>query len=196
MNITRILILEDNIDHLELLTHIINEHFTPVDIHTVESIEDCLDFLEEISYDVVITDASISGLPISDRLKELVKVAGETPVIVISGSGDENQAAQAIKDGAKEYITKSKETLLTIHEILNRQLQKSRTKQKSMSRPTPYREDSSVDFLREIDRLTQRARSITTNMIAPSSSKMADELDSLFSQIKKLRELATKMGPK
>ena len=40
-----VLIIEDNVHHAELLTELLDRHFAPVIIHTVDSFSDGMEFL-------------------------------------------------------------------------------------------------------------------------------------------------------
>jgi len=89
----RVLILEENTDHLQLLTSLLECHFSPIDIHTVETVEDCLDFLEQTPYDIIMSGCYIHNACITERLTDIVAGSNGAPIIIISGSGDENIAA-------------------------------------------------------------------------------------------------------
>lgn len=186
MDLKRILILEENTDHLELLTALLEEQFTPIDIHTVETIEDCLDFLEQTDYDIIVTGYLIHSTPITERLRDLLLYSRGAPVIVISGSGDESIAADVIKCGASEYLVKTKKTLEKLPLLISKYFKKGKTKaspQKAKSH------DTQSQLLREMDRLMQKARTITVDIATKSTGKETDSVDSLFSQIKRLRKL-------
>jgi len=127
-SINRFLVLEENTDHLELLTGIFETFFSPADIHTVETIEDCLDFLNQTEYDIVITGYFIHNKPITEKFARIVEQAGASPVIVISGSGDEHVAAQITKLGASEYLVKTRDTLEKLPKVISKYLKKQRKK--------------------------------------------------------------------
>jgi DNA-binding NtrC family response regulator len=189
MVLKRILILEENTDHLELLTALLEDQFTPIDIHTVETIEDCLDFLEQTDYDIVITGYLIHSTPIIERLKDILLYSRGAPVIVISGSGDEAIAADVIKCGASEYLVKTKKTLEKLPLLISKYFKRGRSK----TVPQKAKADNTQgQLLREMDRLMQKARTITVDIATKSPTKDTDSVDSLFSQIKRLRKLIQK----
>ncbi|MBI2974079.1 MAG: response regulator [Deltaproteobacteria bacterium] len=184
----RVLILEENTDHLELLTSILEDHFSPIDIHTVESIEDCLDFLEQTAYDLIITGYYIHSTPISERLGHIVERAGGTAIIVISGSGDETIAAQMIKLGASDYLVKNKKTLEKIPALVSKYFKKVKSKTPPAKQSSAAAE-TSTRLLREIDHLMQKARAVTANIASKPESSDTLNLEVLFSQIKRLRKI-------
>ncbi len=184
----KVLILEENTDHLELLTSILEEHFTPIDIHTVESIEDCLDFLENTEYHLVFTGYYIHSTPITERLENIVTNAAGAPVIVISGSGDESIAAQAIKLGASEYLVKDRKTMEKIPLLVAKYFKKGKPKG---HRPKTAIEGAELSnrLLREMDHLMQRARNLTAEVATKTTNFDTSSIESLFSQIRRLRKL-------
>lgn len=62
--------------------------------------------LETQSFDVVLTDISMPGLSGSELLQRVLNLYPETPVIVISGLSDQEQAQSLISSGAFDYLLK------------------------------------------------------------------------------------------
>ena len=74
--------------------------------HTADRAEQALAYLELESYDAVITDIAMPGLSGREILKQMQETHPATPVIVISGNANEDDARQLIDMGAFLYITK------------------------------------------------------------------------------------------
>lgn len=119
-----VLVMEENPAHAELLTEILDRHFSPVIIHTVDTITAGFDFLSQTVYDLVLTDIVVGTDLLSEHLKEIRRRFKELPLIVVTGRGDESLAAQLIRRGATEYLVKTRETLETLPHILERYLSK------------------------------------------------------------------------
>ncbi|HEY3582149.1 MAG TPA: response regulator [Pyrinomonadaceae bacterium] len=68
--------------------------------------EDALRQLQTRSFDVVITDISMPGLSGRELLKRVLNLYPGTPVIVISGLSDQDQAQSLIGAGAFDYLIK------------------------------------------------------------------------------------------
>ena len=165
-----VLIIEDNVNHAELLTEILDRHFAPIIIHTVDTIKDGIEFASQLNYDLILSAAVIHEEPISPYVRKLARLAGTTPIIVISGRGDERLAAELIKLGVTEYFSKTRETLEQLASIFEKHLRhKRRAKQphadadRSLNPGTP----SPAELVREVDRLTQH----TLAMAAPRRRK-------------------------
>jgi FixJ family two-component response regulator len=90
-----VLIMEDNPSHAELLTEVLDRHFSPIIIHTVDTIK-----------------------AIRRRFKDI-------PLIVVTGRGDESLAAQLIRRGVTEYLVKTRETLESLPHVLEKFLKKT-----------------------------------------------------------------------
>ena len=73
---------------------------------TAATAEEALAKLEAQAFDVVLTDVSMPGLSGLDLLKRLVELYPGTPVIVVSGLSDQEQAQSLIERGAFDYLLK------------------------------------------------------------------------------------------
>lgn len=194
-----VLIIEDNVHHAELMTEVLDHHFAPVTIHTVDTIEDGIEFTKISNYDMVLTGGVIKDRPVTSAISELSGHDGNTPVIVITGRGDERFAAEAIRNGAAEYLVKTHETLENLPALIARHLTAKRPSKRRKAAKKGVAEKTgaptSASIIREVDRLTQQALAIA----GPRRRKRGgfprdmEELDQLLSQIKRLRELATKL---
>ncbi len=183
----RVLILEENVDHLELLTGLLENHFSPIDIHTVESIEDCLDFLEQNNYDLVLSGCFVHDVCITERLSHIIDVANGAPVIVISGSADENMAANVIKLGASEFVVKTRKSLEEIPSLVEKYLKKARPATHQVKKA------EGQNFIsRELDGLTQKAKLFMSD----SSPKNISSLKSMLDQIERLKKMTSKLQSK
>ena len=190
----RILIIEDNIDHVELLTYAIERNFVPVDLHTVESIEDALDFIEQTEYDIVFTDCYLNNDLIVDKIPNLRKKLDSVPIIVITGSGDESLAASVIKNGATDYVVKNKTSLVRIPKLIEKYCYKKgvvvETERRKRREAAPIQEK----ILSEVVTLGRQAKHLSS----PSIGRVPDvkQLESLLDQIQRLKELASKLMDK
>ena len=72
----------------------------------VDTAEEALAKLESRRFDVVLTDVSMPGLSGLDLLNRVVQLYPGTPVIIISGLSDEEQAQSLIRHGAFDYLLK------------------------------------------------------------------------------------------
>src|SRR5687768_6144138 len=68
--------------------------------------EEALRKLEAQSFDVVLTDISLPGLSGSELLTRVVDRYPGTPVIMVSGVRDQEQAQSLLRKGAFDYLLK------------------------------------------------------------------------------------------
>lgn len=119
-----VLVMDDNPAHAELMTEVLDRHFAPVIIHTVDTIRAGFEFMSQTAYDLILTDSIVGGDTLLSQLKEIRKRHKDIPVIVVTGRGDESLAAQLIRRGATEYLVKTRETLDTLAHLIERYLKK------------------------------------------------------------------------
>ena len=82
---------------------------------------DALDFLEREPADLVVTDVRMPGLSGMEALRAIKELNPEIVVIIMTAFGSIDQAVQAVKEGAYDYINKPfkiDEILLTIKKAL------------------------------------------------------------------------------
>jgi DNA-binding NtrC family response regulator len=73
---------------------------------TADTAEEALALLEAQRFDVVLTDVSMPGLNGMELLKRVLDLYPGTPVIIISGLSDQEQAQSLISRGAFDYLLK------------------------------------------------------------------------------------------
>src|SRR5215216_2302335 len=105
-DVTRILIVEDQVRDYELAQREINKSLKNCVFQRVETRKTYLDALKVFEPDLIVSDYS---LPKFDGLKAL-KLAKEhaplTPLIIWTGTIDEDTAVDCMKAGASNYVLK------------------------------------------------------------------------------------------
>ncbi len=101
----KVLVAEDNIDHLELLSDALS---TDNIVVGTDSLEGCMENLTREKFDLVVLDYNLkknfSGF---DILKEINIKYPYLPVIMVTAYGNEELAVKVMKIGAKDYIRKT-----------------------------------------------------------------------------------------
>lgn len=75
-------------------------------VETSHSGEHALELLQDISFDLVISDLVLPGISGIDILKWIKAESPETCVILITGKASAETAVEAMREGALDYITK------------------------------------------------------------------------------------------
>jgi DNA-binding NtrC family response regulator len=99
----RVLIVDDDETIRDTLYELLSEEYV---CQTAETAEKAFARLEADSYGVVLTDISMPGLSGLELLGRVRQRFPNTPVIIISGIGDQEHAQGLIKLGAFDFLLK------------------------------------------------------------------------------------------
>jgi len=103
----RILIADDNPDDRILAVRELKKEFADLEVVEILSKEDLEKALENFNFDAVITDYRLRWGTGFDVLKAVKQVSPFTPVIMLTLTGDEEIAVEAMKEGFDDYVLKS-----------------------------------------------------------------------------------------
>ena len=134
---TRILIVDDDVGQADMLMEYLHiSGFEHVDL--VESIRDLWRKLKEKedavsaatgddakgrdAYEIILLDYMLPDGTGLDVLKQLPERDCQIPVIMVTGQGSERIAAQAIQNGAADYLIKTGGYLMTIPALIKKTL--------------------------------------------------------------------------
>jgi DNA-binding NtrC family response regulator len=98
-----ILVVDDDDIIRETLWELLSQNHV---CQTADTAEQALAKLESQAFDVVLTDVSMPGLSGLDLLNRMVQLYPGTPVIIVSGLSDQEQAQSLIAQGAFDYLLK------------------------------------------------------------------------------------------
>jgi DNA-binding NtrC family response regulator len=98
-----ILVVDDEAGPRESLRMILKPLY---DVHTASNGQEALQLIQSKDIDVVTLDLNMPGLSGIDVLKEIRNLRPKTEVIVITGYGTLNNAQEAIRFGAGDFISK------------------------------------------------------------------------------------------
>jgi DNA-binding NtrC family response regulator len=98
-----ILIVDDDAAIRGMLYDLLSEKY---ECNTASMAEEALQYLEVEKYDAILTDLAMPGLTGVELLKRVQQTDLETPVILISGRGTEQDPEDLIELGAFAYVTK------------------------------------------------------------------------------------------
>ncbi|MER3446094.1 MAG: hybrid sensor histidine kinase/response regulator [Candidatus Dadabacteria bacterium] len=101
----RILVIEDDKVDQMAFKRIVKDEGLSYDYDIAGSVSEAKKFLDSKRFDIVITDYMLGDGTAFDIL-DLIK---DTPIIIVTGSGDEEIAVKAMKRGAYDYLIKDPE---------------------------------------------------------------------------------------
>lgn len=122
----KLLIIEDDIDQLELIRDVLEDHFG---IGTVRGVSSRAEALREnlSQFDLILADYNLpdaDGIALLDELHQHT----QTPIIIVTGENVGQTAAEAFRRGAADYIVKLGDYLMSIPLIVEKNLKISREK--------------------------------------------------------------------
>ena len=122
---TKIVIVEDEEDLLELLEHnLTKEGFDTIGFLNTKTVTQ---ILEEEDIDILIMDRNLPGVEGSEFVAKLRQNGILTPVIFLSAKNSDSEIEEGFMRGADDYITKPfnmKELILRVNAVLRRTTKK------------------------------------------------------------------------
>lgn len=107
LNPLRLLIVEDVADDAELIVYDLAKSYSVSHVR-VSSADALRHKLSDGPWDLIITDFSMPQLSGMDVLRELNASGVDIPCIIVSGTIDEEAAVEALRAGARDFISKSR----------------------------------------------------------------------------------------
>lgn len=158
MNALRLLYLENNPDHIELVAGTMQPHYPGTQVESASVLQDALACMQKRAYDVILVGSVVQDESVIPHLHSIVLNAHSAPVIVISGEGDEKGAANAIRHGASDYLVKSRESLEVLPYLIQRLLKKRRpvTPEIGPVKTPPHASESVSHLMTEIEHVSER----------------------------------------
>ncbi|MFH1146483.1 MAG: response regulator [Pseudomonadota bacterium] len=105
----KVAIIDDEMAHARLMERSIKKTFPHAQVDWFEQTGHCLNALDDLNPDIIISDYLVPDMDGLSFLEELRRRRKDIPVIVISGYGEEKIAVKAMKLGAYECVWKSKD---------------------------------------------------------------------------------------
>ena len=103
----RVLHVEDNPDHALLIRRSLEKQDPGLEVVTAASAEEALELMQGEHVDVVLSDYALGGgMNGLDLLREIRERDPRLPFILLTGQGNEEVAANALRMGANDYIIK------------------------------------------------------------------------------------------
>src|SRR6266566_598797 len=105
-DLVRVLLVEDVADDAALIERELRRAGITGAARRVDSERGYREALQTFAPDIILTDHSLPTFGAADALRIALLAAPDTPVIVVTGSLDEETAAEYIKAGAADYVVK------------------------------------------------------------------------------------------
>ncbi len=122
-----ILLLEDNSTDADLTLRGLTGSISNCKVEVVQTLKQAKKFLEKIAaFDIALLDMKLPDGTGMDLLMEIRQSGIPIPVIILTGSGNEEVAAAAMKAGADDYIVKHQDYISKLPLLIDRAVQNHR----------------------------------------------------------------------
>lgn len=101
-----ILVVDDDEEMCNLMRLMLSKKAPQFSIATVNSGQDCLEYLEHSSADSILADYQMPGMNGIELLSTLRERGNNIPFIFVTGQGNEDIAREAFSRGASDYFVK------------------------------------------------------------------------------------------
>jgi len=128
-----ILLVEDDIDHVILTKKSLKQSKVDFQIDVATNSDECLEKLKKNSYNAIVLDYSLPKVDGLSLLGKINEKCYHTPVIMVTGQGDEMIAVEAMKKGAYDYVVKSQDYLVTLPLTIQRVIEKDQKQKYSLN---------------------------------------------------------------
>jgi signal transduction histidine kinase len=183
----RILLLEDNAPHAELVEHFLRESGVRFDLERVETREDFLAQLESQPPDMILSDYALPAFDGYAALAIAKEKVPNIPFIFVTGTMGEEVAIETLKNGATDYVLKTR--LARLGPAVQRALRESADRRERQRAEDKLRK--SLDQLRALTTYLQYVREEERTRIA---REVHDELGQALTGLKlDLSWLASKL---
>ena len=144
-----ILVIDDSGDVFEGIKAFLGDQDL-VNMSLAANMKEALTMLGQGQFDMIFVDHFLNDGTSIDFLREAEKEGIETPVIVISGQGDEMLVSQVIQLGAYEYLPKNRINLESVSRVINNTLERARLRNDVKKAQAKMAEMSTVDELTKL----------------------------------------------
>src|SRR5665213_4634549 len=102
-----VLLVEDNLGDARLLREMFNEHDShDSELSHVASMSEAEKYLSAHIVDLILLDLGLPDVSRLEAIRRMRAAAPLTPLVVLTGLDDESLAAQALQEGAQDYLIK------------------------------------------------------------------------------------------
>lgn len=152
---TKILLVEDANDSFEIIKGYLNDlNFT--NVYRAVDIKGALNILEQRRFDLILLDHFLDDGTGFDFLRITKEKEIETPVIIVTGYGNEMLVSQILQKGASDYLPKDKLNTETLSKVINNTIEKARLKMETKKLEIEMKKaNAKIAEMSKVDELTR-----------------------------------------
>ena len=138
--ITKVLLIEDNPADALLVKKFFSKIKTDrFNLVQAEFLREGLDHLKNTNFDVILLDLSLPDSWGLDSLKEIQKIAATIPIIVLTGTQEQDHALAALREGAQDYLIKDAISADLLAKSINYAIERQQNAEKLRQSEACYR---------------------------------------------------------
>ncbi len=127
--IIRVLLLEDNSGDARLMNELLKESTTSqFDLIHVERLTDALIKLSKEKFDVVIIDLTVPDSSGFETFLKIRSLTEDLPILVLTGSTEDELAEKTIQEGAQDYLVKGQVTSSSLQRAIKFSIERQKKK--------------------------------------------------------------------
>lgn len=135
----RILIVEDNEGDFFLVHEYLHESFSDIEIKHNTLLKDAIESLQNANFDIILLDLSLPDSNGIDSIVDMLKLAKDIPVIVLTGFGDLQFAIDSLKLGVQDYLLKDDVNPLVLQKSIGYSIERNKIRNSMRISEAKYR---------------------------------------------------------
>jgi diguanylate cyclase (GGDEF)-like protein len=153
LDASRVLLVEDDAEYGRMVARVLRRATPPLWVHRENRLDAALRRLERGHYDALVVDLKLPDASGRATLEAACALAERLPVLVLTGTDDENLALEAMRAGAEDYLVKQRTHALTLPGAVSRAMERHR-RRRSGAPEAPEIEDAGLaDEVQLLDHL-------------------------------------------
>ena len=135
----RVLIVEDNAMDSSLIAKMLRHADSAFAVEHAHLVSEAEKLFQRRNFDVVISDLTLPDSQGLSTFTRLNAAANDVPIIVISGTDDEDLALKAVREGAQDYLVKGRFDAHSLRRALNYAIERRRLEHERFESERHYR---------------------------------------------------------
>jgi PAS domain S-box-containing protein len=144
-SVVRVLLVEDDTAYAGLLTGMLNDSDASFKLTHVPRLEEALNLLDNISFDIVLLGLVLQDSSGLAGVKKIQSRGTGIPLVILTGTDDDNLSLQTLQNGAADYILKTQITPYTLVRSLRYAIERTRSQ---------HEREITIEFLHIVNECT------------------------------------------
>ncbi len=136
----KILVVEDNEGDFILVEDYLHDVFKDAIITHNKYIYQAVVSLNTVNFDVILLDLTLPDSEGATTIKNVISLAGSTPVIVLTGLNDKQVGIESLKLGVQDYLVKSEVNPITIFKSITYSISRKKSEEQLKLSEEKYRD--------------------------------------------------------